>query len=482
MNILATLAGLPREIGSTLHMKPVQALIWLACWACWTLGSLQYYALPFTLSTVAEALDVAETNVSEANTTTMLSRAVGAVIFGILSDQYGRKIPMLIDLILMCGFTVATGFSQTFPQLIGFRFLFGVAYGGTYGLAMATVLEAVPEKSRGVVAGFTQQGFSSGYLFASGLHLAMNGYGWRSLFWLCAGLTVPIAILHAVTPYYSVASPASQDEEHASGPAQNSRAAVGGNLPFHKKLAYVLRYHYKAFIYACCLTSCLATMGHGTMDLYPTFLVSQRKLNILEETWVTCILQIGGILGGVVGGFLSHKVSAKWVAAGAGLLIAPWLPLWTLPTRWGLLALGAFFLQFFYGAAIGNLGNLLQQLCPHPGIRAAFTGVAYNIGNAVSSIAPTIETSLGERFPTADGSPDYAKTQMILVGIVIFCLVLTLTLMPLNSLNKSWDREDPNATVPATHAEMEVIDKTDFKAQEADAERGGSTHVEDAKP
>lgn len=53
--------------------------------------------------------------------------------------------------------------------------------------------------------------------------------------------------------------------------------------------------------------------------------------------------------------------------------------------------------------------------------------------------------------------------------------------MPLNSLNKSWDREDPNATVPATHAEMEVIDKTDFKAQEADAERGGSTHVEDAK-
>ena len=50
----------------------------------------------------------------------------------------------------------------------------GVAYGGTYGLAMATVLEAVPEKSRGVVASFTQQGFSSGYLFASGLHLAMS--------------------------------------------------------------------------------------------------------------------------------------------------------------------------------------------------------------------------------------------------------------------------------------------------------------------
>ncbi|PYH89944.1 MFS general substrate transporter [Aspergillus ellipticus CBS 707.79] len=473
MNLLASVVALPREIGATLRMKPVQALIWLTCWACWTLGSLQYYALPFVLSDVADHLDVAQTNVSEANTTTMLSRAVGAVIFGVLSDQYGRKIPMVVDLILMCGFTVATGFSQTFPQLIGFRFLFGVAYGGTYGLVMATVLEAVPEKARGVVAGFTQQGFSAGYLFASGLHLGMNPYGWRSLFWVCAGLTVPVLIIHALTPHYTVATAAQNDEENPSAPV-DPRAAVGGNLPFLKKVTYVLRYHYKAFIYACCLTSCLATMGHGTMDLYPTFLVTQRKLNIHEETWVTCILQIGGILGGVVGGFLSHKLSAKWVAAGAGLLVAPWLPLWVLPTSWNLLALGAFFLQFFYGAAIGNLGNLLQQLCPHPGIRAAFTGVAYNIGNAVSSIAPTIETSLGERFPTKDGSPDYARTQMILVGIVIFCLTLTLVLMPLHSLNKSWDREDPNATIPGA-----VVDKTEEKGQEG--ERGGSSHVEDVK-
>ncbi|PWY90222.1 MFS general substrate transporter [Aspergillus heteromorphus CBS 117.55] len=476
MNLLASLAALPREIASTLHMKPVQALIWLTCWACWTLGSLQYYALPFVLSDVADYLKVAQTNVSEANTTTMLSRAVGAVIFGILSDQYGRKIPMLVDLVLMCGFTVATGFSQNFGQLIGFRLLFGVSYGGTYGLAMATVLEAVPARARGVVAGFTQQGFSAGYLFASGLHLGMNPYGWRSLFWVCAGLTVPVLIVHALTPHYTVAT-ARHDEEHGGDSAPDARAAVGGNLPFLKKVTYVLRYHYKAFIYACCLTSCLATMGHGTMDLYPTFLVTQRKLNIHQETYVTCILQIGGILGGVVGGFLAHKFSAKWVALVSGLLIAPWLPLWVLPTSWNLLALGAFFLQFFYGAAIGNLGNMLQQLCPHPGIRAAFTGVAYNIGNAVSSIAPTIETSLGERFPTADGTPNYARTQMILVGIVIFCLTLTLILMPLNQLNKDWDREDPNARIPGVEANE--VDKPEGKGEEG--ERGGSSHVEDVK-
>jgi SHS family lactate transporter-like MFS transporter len=50
----------------------------------------------------------------------------------------------------------------------------GIAYGGIYGLIMAMVLEAVPRRARGVVAGVTQQGFSAGYLFASGLHLAMS--------------------------------------------------------------------------------------------------------------------------------------------------------------------------------------------------------------------------------------------------------------------------------------------------------------------
>ena len=52
--------------------------------------------------------------------------------------------------------------------------MLGIAYGGTYGLVMAMVLEAVPRKSRGIVAGFTQQGFAAGYLLASGLHLAMS--------------------------------------------------------------------------------------------------------------------------------------------------------------------------------------------------------------------------------------------------------------------------------------------------------------------
>lgn len=85
-------------------------------------------------------------------------------------------------------------------------------------------------------------------------------------------------VLHLLTPTHSVVT-ATIQETDGEQPV-NDRAAVGGNLPFLKKLTYVLRYHWKPFVYACCLTSCLALLGHGTMDLYPTFLVTQRDLNI----------------------------------------------------------------------------------------------------------------------------------------------------------------------------------------------------------
>lgn len=124
--------------------------------------------------------------------------------------------------------------------------------------------------------------------------------------------------------------------------------AIGGRLSSWAKLKYVIRYHWPALVYAIALTACFNTFGHGAMDLYPTFLVTQKKLHVLQETYVTCILQIGGILGGITGGYLS-KYSPKYVAACFALASAPWLPLWVLPSSWNLLALGAFFLQFCYG-------------------------------------------------------------------------------------------------------------------------------------
>lgn len=127
MKALDDLSTGVRHFGGALRMKPVQAVTWLSCWSAWTLGSFQFYLLPFTLAKLALYLNVKQSKISEANTTTMLSRSIGAAIFGIASDQYGRKIPLLIDLVLLAVFSLCSGFVNSYGQLVGVRFLFGMA-------------------------------------------------------------------------------------------------------------------------------------------------------------------------------------------------------------------------------------------------------------------------------------------------------------------------------------------------------------------
>jgi MFS transporter, SHS family, lactate transporter len=120
-----SLPGGLHSFAIALHMKPFQGLIWFTGWSAWTLASLQFYLLPFTLSNIAKFLDVEQSQISEVNTYTMLSRSLGAIIFGVLSDQYGRKIPLLVDLVCLGVLTLASGFIHTYAKLIGVRFLFG---------------------------------------------------------------------------------------------------------------------------------------------------------------------------------------------------------------------------------------------------------------------------------------------------------------------------------------------------------------------
>jgi MFS transporter, SHS family, lactate transporter len=125
MGVISKIAGFPRAFVDDLRMSRTQALIFLCGWWCWTIASMHFYLLPYTQPDVAKALGIPQSGVAYANTTSMLSRAIGAAIFGIFSDQYGRKIPITITLVLMGVFTLCTGFVETYGQLVGVRFLYG---------------------------------------------------------------------------------------------------------------------------------------------------------------------------------------------------------------------------------------------------------------------------------------------------------------------------------------------------------------------
>jgi len=123
-------------------------------------------------------------------------RSLGAVIFGIAADRFGRKWPFVVNNILLIVIELATGFCQTYEQFLACRALFGVAMGGLYGNTAATALEDCPKASRGIISGILQSGYPFGYLLATAFTQALvttTRPEWRSLFWF--GACPPLLII-----------------------------------------------------------------------------------------------------------------------------------------------------------------------------------------------------------------------------------------------------------------------------------------------
>jgi MFS family permease len=97
-------------------------------------------------------------HVSEAVTLTLLLRSVGAAIFGIFADYFGRKYPLVINMWLLGALQIGTIYTQTFQQFLAVRALFGLAMGGVYGAAASMALESLPSDARGLMSGIFQQG------------------------------------------------------------------------------------------------------------------------------------------------------------------------------------------------------------------------------------------------------------------------------------------------------------------------------------
>ena len=113
----------------------------------------------------------------------ILERFVGAVIFGSLSDRFGRRLPLIIDIMMFCSLEFCTAFTQNLDSFIVFRAFFGIAMGGEYGLGSSWAMEMLPLEARGIMSGVLQQGYVMGTLVATALYYAVvPTYGWRMLF------------------------------------------------------------------------------------------------------------------------------------------------------------------------------------------------------------------------------------------------------------------------------------------------------------
>ena len=380
----------------------------VACFLGWSLDAFDFFLLTFVLAPVAQDFNTSIAKISYALTLTLAMRPVGAFIFGVLGDRFGRRIPLMIDIVFYSFMELLTAFAPNYATLLVFRALYGIGMGGEWGLGASLAMESLPAEARGLFSGILQQGYMFGYLFAALVCGAVFPFfGWRALFIVGAVPALLVIYIRARVP------------ESPVWLRQRSRANFWPNL------AAILKQHWLLFIYVILLMTAFNAMSHGTQDQYQTFLGEQRGLSVRERSTIGIIYAIGAICGGVIVGHLSQRFGRRRliiIASVCGILL---IPLWVFSPGLLLLVAGGFAMQFMVQGAWGIVPVHLNELSPAD-VRGTFPGFAYQLGNLLAANTAVVEAKLAQHFRDATGRPNYAKA-LALFAFVIFLAVIILT-------------------------------------------------------
>ena len=380
----------------------------IACFLGWALDALDFFLVTFVLVPIGHDFGQTIPKVAFAITLTLMMRPVGAFVFGLLGDKFGRRIPLMADIIFYSVMELLTAFAPNFTVFLILRALFGIGMGGEWGLGASLAMESLPTQARGLFSGILQQGYAVGYLLAALVYwIVFPHFGWRGLFVAGALPAFLVIYIRARVPE----SPVWQ------------RDRVRGERP-RMKMSIFVRQHGALFVYAALLMTAFNYMSHGTQDLYPTYLEKQRGFGVNAKSMISIVYATGAICGGAVMGFFSQQWGRRRViilSAICGMLL---IPLWIFAPSTGLLIMGGFLIQFMVQGAWGVVPVHLNELSPAE-FRGTFPGLAYQLGNFAAAYAAQQQAWLAEHFPSANGEPNYALT-MALVEAVVFLAIIFL--------------------------------------------------------
>src|SRR6516162_6004520 len=159
----------------------------LAGYLGWTLDAFDFFVIVFMYDTLAREFNVSKKAIIFTTTATLALRPVGALVFGLLADRFGRRIPLMANVIYFSIIELACGFAPNYTIFLILRALFGIGMGGEWGVGASLAMEAAPKRLRGILSGILQSGYSIGYLLAAlAYRFVLPTWGWRSMFWLGA--------------------------------------------------------------------------------------------------------------------------------------------------------------------------------------------------------------------------------------------------------------------------------------------------------
>jgi len=371
----------------------------IASFLGWTLDAFDFFVLVFVVPAVAADFGRTIPDIALAISVTLAFRPVGAFIFGLMADRYGRRLPLMIDLVFFSIVEVLSGLAPNYATFMVLRALFGIGMGGEWGVGASLAMEKVPRRWRGVLSGLLQEGYATGYLLAAcAFFFVYPHFGWRAMFFLGGAPALLAVFIRLKVKESDVWAKTRHDDWSQLGRAIFS--------------------NWRLFLYLTLMMTMMNFVSHGTQDMYPTFLQKQRGFSPRESAVIAMIYNVGAICGGLAIGFLSDRIGRRRAMVMALLLGILAIPLWAYAPTTALLVVGAFVLQFFVQGAWGVVPAHINELSPDS-VRGFLPGFAYQCGVLVAGTVAYIEAVFAARFSYASAMAMTALTVFTLAAIVV---------------------------------------------------------------
>jgi MFS transporter, SHS family, lactate transporter len=125
----------------------------LAGFLGWTFDAFDFFVLTFLIDDIGKAFGKSrpEVALTLTLTLTLAMRPVGALLFGVMADRYGRRLPMAINILFYAVVSTLSGLAPTFQIFLILRMLFGIGMGGQWGVSASLALESISPKWRGII-------------------------------------------------------------------------------------------------------------------------------------------------------------------------------------------------------------------------------------------------------------------------------------------------------------------------------------------
>jgi len=111
------------------ELSPKQRSAVLASYLGWTLDAFDFFILIFVMDDIAKEFGTDVKEVTFAIFLTLAARPLGALVFGLAADRFGRRPVLMIDILCFSVLEFASGFAPNLGFLLILRTLFGVAMG-----------------------------------------------------------------------------------------------------------------------------------------------------------------------------------------------------------------------------------------------------------------------------------------------------------------------------------------------------------------